>query len=82
MVSLLIGSLGVGLLLAAFALNLTRKLHERHPAYLLMNFVGAAMAAWYALVGDIIPFVILESVWAAAAAARLILLYKKGPQHR
>ena len=80
MVSLIIGSFGVGLLLTAFALNLTRKLHERHPVYLVMNMAGALMAAWYALVGDIIPFVILESVWAAAAAVRLILIYRKGPQ--
>ncbi|MDH4156775.1 MAG: hypothetical protein OEW00_05820 [candidate division Zixibacteria bacterium] len=45
-------------------LSPARKLHEKSPVYLSMNFVGAEMAAWYALVRNIIPFVILESVWA------------------
>jgi hypothetical protein len=67
-----IGSCGVGLLLAAFVLNLARKLSERHPLYLTMNAIGAFLAAWYAYAGQALPFVILESVWGTAALVRLI----------
>jgi hypothetical protein len=73
----IIGSAGVTLLLVAFALNLLRKLSENSQLYLLMNFVGALMAAWYAYDGGIIPFVILEIVWSMAAFVKYILLIKK-----
>lgn len=75
--SLLIGSVGVGLLLLAFALNLLKRLSESSPAYLAMNVAGALMAAWYAFEGNAIPFVILELVWAGTALIRLILVAKK-----
>ncbi|UCG60764.1 MAG: hypothetical protein JSV52_10560 [Candidatus Zixiibacteriota bacterium] len=78
MSSLLIGSIGVGLLLAAFALNLTKCLSESSPVYLVMNVTGASAAAWYAYDGGVIPFVILELVWALTALVRLILVTKKG----
>lgn len=66
-----VGSIGVGLLLVAFALNLTRVIKESSLIYLLMNLIGAGMSAWYAWVSELIPFVILESVWALAALIRL-----------
>jgi len=74
-----IGSIGVALLLIAFALNLVRKLSERSAVYLSMNVVGALMAAWYAWAGGAIPFVILEIVWAATAAVRLVMTLMKRP---
>jgi cell shape-determining protein MreD len=67
----LIGSVGVGLLLVAFALNLVRVLKESSTAYLLMNFIGAAMSAWYAWASELVPFVILEGVWALVSLIRL-----------
>lgn len=77
---MIIGSLGVALLLLAFVLNLMRKLAEHSVSYLLMNFVGAALAAWYAWQGRLIPFVVLEAVWAGSALMRLILALKKNPR--
>jgi hypothetical protein len=78
MTSLLIGSIGVGLLLLAFGLNLVKRLSESSRVYLGMNVVGASMAAWYAFEGNTIPFVILELVWALVALVRLIMVIKKG----
>ena len=77
MSSTLIGSLGVGLLLLAFGLNLIKKLSETDPVYLTMNVVGASMAAWYAYDGGVIPFVILELTWALTALVRLAMVAKK-----
>jgi hypothetical protein len=73
-----IGSAGVGLLLLAFVLNLARAVTERSPIYLLMNITGSGLAAWYAWVGGVIPFVILELFWGVTAGARLVMIYAKG----
>ncbi|MFC1475042.1 hypothetical protein ACFLQG_00200 [Candidatus Zixiibacteriota bacterium] len=76
--SVIIGSVGVFLLLLAFALNLIKKLNESSPVYLLMNFFGALLAAWYAYDGNLMPFVILELVWSFTALFKLIQILKKG----
>lgn len=76
----LAGSVGVGLLLLAFVLNLAKLLSESDWKYLAMNLIGAGLAAWYALAGGLIPFVILESVWGMAALIRLIATIKRGSQ--
>ena len=75
----IIGSIGVTLLLLAFFLNLIKYMSESSKVYLLMNFTGAMMAAWYAYSGGIIPFVILELVWAATALIKLFISIKKTP---
>ena len=74
----IIGTLGVGLLLVAFVFNLLRRLPECNRIYLLMNFGGAALAAWYAHESGTMPFVVLETVWALSALVRLMVVIKKG----
>ena len=81
MYPLIIGSCGVGFLLIAFIINLIGKISEEHPIYLLLNFLGAFMAAYYALEGRVIPFVILELVWGITALVRLVLVIKKSSQN-
>lgn len=76
--ALWIGSGGVTLLLIAFALNLLNKLSEHSKIYLSLNVIGSLAAGWYAYVGDIIPFLILELVWATVALVRLLSVIKKG----
>jgi len=77
---LVVGSIGVGLLLAAFVLNLLRVISERSRTYLLMNFIGAGLACWYAWQGQIIPFVILEAVWGLTALVRMLTTATKNPR--
>ncbi len=74
-----LGAVGVFLLLTAFVLNLANRMSERSSGYLLLNFVGAGMAAVYAFLTGALPFEVLESVWAAAALVRLITTMKKAP---
>ncbi len=78
---LLIGTIGAGLLLLGFILNLARLITEKSLTYLLMNLIGASLATWYAWVTETWPFVALECVWAAAALTRLVLKtgHKKAP---
>lgn len=75
-----IGSVGVGLLLIAFVLNLLKVLSERGRVYLLMNFVGASLACWYAWQGRVIPFVVLEAVWGLTALVRMFSVPGKNPR--
>lgn len=63
----LLATLGVTTLLIAFVLNQRGQLSERHPAFLAMNLLGAALCAVSAWLVQFIPFVVLESVWALVA---------------
>lgn len=66
-----IGTLGVGLLLAAFVLNGTGVLDARGRPYLALNATGAGLACWASVLLGFLPFVVLEAVWCAAALAGL-----------
>ncbi len=68
----LIGTIGVALLLAAFVLNLLNMLRADGFAYSVLNLVGAALACYSSWLIGFMPFVVLEGVWAAAAAYVLV----------
>ncbi len=67
-----IGSLGVGLLLGAFLLNLTGWLRVDARAYRALNALGAGLACYAAWMIDFIPFVVLEGTWSLVAAVALL----------
>ena len=66
-----IGSIGVALLLAAFALNLVDVIHRNQIAYLAMNFLGAGLATLASWMIDYMPFVLLEGTWCFVSAGAL-----------
>ncbi len=76
MVAMIIGTVGVSLLLIGFGLNISNRLSETSKTYLILNIVGSLMAAWYAYVGEVYPFIVLEIVWALVAFVRLINVSK------
>lgn len=67
----LLGTVGVGLLLLAFLLNLGGALRRDRALYPLLNAVGAGLACWAALRLAFLPFVILEGTWTVVALAAL-----------
>jgi uncharacterized protein len=69
-----LGTLGVSLLLLAFLGNLFHYLPQSHWLYTLLNFIGAGLAAYTAVLIEFVPFVILEGTWALVS---LIALSKK-----
>jgi hypothetical protein len=73
-----IGAIGVAVLLVAFVLNLLKQLQEDSSLYLIMNFVGAGAAAWYAVATRATPFIVLECVWAIFALIKLLTATRKG----
>ena len=68
----IIGSIGVGLLLLAYGLNVTGKLSRTDKAYTGLNFVGAMLACVASWMIEYYPFVLLEGVWSAVSFWALI----------
>lgn len=69
-----LGGVGTALLVLAFILNVTGNLKISF-AYTYINLIGAGLAAAASLLIGFIPFLILESVWFVAAAAKLFSLH-------
>jgi len=59
------------LLLSAFVLNLLKKIPAEGYTYSALNVAGAALACYSSWLIDFMPFVVLEGVWAIAAAFAL-----------
>lgn len=73
-----IGTLGVVLLLIAFALNITKKISAESPLYLGLNVVGSGLAGLSSFIINFWPFVILEAVWMIASLVALIKSLQHG----
>lgn len=69
-----IGSLGVSILLLAFALNLLKKLEANSKLYLVLNLLGATLACLSSVMIQFWPFVVLEGVWAFSSLIMLTQL--------
>ena len=59
----LIGSIGVAMLLGAFALNLLGKISREGVFYALLNIVGAGLATIASWLITYWPFIVLEGTW-------------------
>lgn len=69
--STIVGSLGTGLLLLAYALHAAGRI-PLGRVYFAMNAIGAATAMTASVMLRFAPFVILEIVWFCVAAAGFI----------
>lgn len=78
----LTASIGVLLLLLAFTLNLTGRLERTRVVYELMNFLGAGLSCFAALLIGFIPFVVLEGCWAVIAAIAIFKRLTSGARGR
>ena len=68
----IIGSIGVGILLLAYALNVTGKLSQQGQVYAGLNMIGAGIACLASWMIAYYPFVILEGVWTLVSFWSLI----------
>lgn len=74
-----IGSTGVALLLLAFALNLSGKLHHESLTYPALNAIGAGLAAYASWLINYMPFVVLEGTWMAVSVATITMRLRPTP---
>jgi hypothetical protein len=70
----IVGSIGVGLLLLAFLLNLIKRVSQDSRIYTTLNVVGAGLACYSSYLISFIPFIILEGAWFVVSAIALIKL--------
>jgi uncharacterized protein with PQ loop repeat len=68
----IMGSLGVAMLLLAFLLNMLKIIKTESLSYILLNFIGAAIACFASWLIPYFPFVILEGVWAVVSLVSLV----------
>lgn len=68
----IIGSIGVGLILLAFAALSFQRASPTGPLYLSANAIGAGLACISSVMIGFVPFVILEGIWSAIAIGRLL----------
>lgn len=71
-----LGGVGVTLLLVAFVLNAMGRITVGY-LYTTLNLVGALLAAVASLLIMFLPFLVLETVWFLAAAAKLASLRRE-----
>ena len=72
-----IGFIGVSILLIAFFLNLSNKLHKDSLSYILMNIIGAGIACFASVMINYLPFVVLEGSWTIVSIYALINVLRK-----
>jgi hypothetical protein len=72
----IVGSVGVGLLLLAYLLNLTKRVSQSSRPYTMLNVVGAGLACYSSYLINFVPFIILEGVWFVVSAIALIKLLR------
>ena len=71
-----VGSIGVGLLLLAYLLNLIKRASQSSRLYATLNVVGAGLACYSSYLIGFVPFIILEGVWLVVSAIALINLLR------
>ncbi|MFO8050451.1 MAG: hypothetical protein R6V01_01975 [Thermoplasmatota archaeon] len=76
-ISTLMGSIGVGLLLLAFLLNLFKFVSQESRTYIILNILGAGVACIASVMIWFVPFIILELIWMGVGVAGLVRSFGK-----
>jgi hypothetical protein len=76
-ISTVVGSLGVGLLLFAFIMNLFRFISQDSRTYIILNILGAGAACVASVMISFVPFIILEVIWVLVGVAGLVKTFRR-----
>jgi hypothetical protein len=72
----IIGSIGVGLVLLAYFLNVSKLIPQNGKMYFVLNIIGAALACYASFLINYLPFVILEGTWTLVSIYGLMKVMK------
>jgi hypothetical protein len=75
----IIGTIGVGLILIAYFLNMFSLVKKEGILFYVMNIVGASIACFASVLISYWPFIILEGTWAIVSVIGLMKSIKKTP---
>lgn len=64
MIGQVVSLAGAAMILAAFAAQQAGRLRPTEPVYLLPNFVGSAILAYFAVEAGNLGLIVLEGTWA------------------
>ena len=73
----IIGTIGVGLILLAYFLNIFSLIPKEGHLFFILNIIGAALACYASFLIDYLPFMILEGTWTLVSIIGLLRLYSK-----
>ena len=73
-----VGAIGVSILLAAFFLNVTKRVNQDSLIYISLNLSGALIALVASYMLHYMPFIVLEAVWSLVSVIALINYFRKG----
>lgn len=72
----IIGTIGVGLTLVAFFLQIFNRLSKDNKYFFLLNIAGAGLACYASWMINYWPFIILEGTWFLVSVIGFIKLFK------
>ena len=70
------GTIGVGLILLAYFLNIFNLLSKENKVFFLLNIAGAGLACYASWMIDYWPFVVLEGTWFLVSVAGFLKIAK------
>ncbi len=73
----IIGTIGVGLILIAYFLNIYSFIEKDGKLYFMLNILGASLACYASLLINYKPFIILEGTWAIVSIFGFMKVLKK-----
>lgn len=73
----LIGTIGVGLLLIAYFLNIFSLIKKEGILFYILNIIGGSIACFASVLISFWPFIILEGTWAIVSIFGLLNSLKK-----
>lgn len=73
----IIGTIGVGLILLAYALNLFSLIPKEGKLFFALNIIGSTLACYASVLINYVPFIILEAVWCVVSVAGLYMRLSK-----
>lgn len=73
----LIGTIGVGIILIAYFLNMFSILPKDGILYFTLNIIGAGIACFASVLIHYMPFIILEGAWVLVSIIGLVKTIKK-----
>lgn len=75
-----VGTIGVGLVLIAYFLNIFSLIRKDGILFYTLNIIGGAISCYASLLIHFLPFIILEGIWTIVSIIGLLKSIKK-PQN-
>lgn len=76
----IIGTIGVGLVLVAYFMNIYQLIKKDGILFYFLNIIGGAISCYASILIKFWPFIILEGIWTIVSFAGLLKSIKK-PQN-